>query len=107
VDERSRTRIAYSYAHRVIHTHTCTHTHTHTPLCVSSQELNPDFFDWNLVLIPHCSGDMFLGQHSKSAASTWQNSFAGHFIVDAVLKVCACACACACACGVSLNACTV
>ena len=44
--------------------------------------VNPDFYNWNLIQVPYCSGDIHAGQRNTSVNGYYQ---AGHLIFKAIL----------------------
>lgn len=55
--------------------------------CMLSNDpkINPTFHQWNKVLIPYCSGDVFVGRQLK-ANHPYRMPMLGHYIVVAVIK---------------------
>jgi len=47
---------------------------------------SPYMYDWNMVFVPYCSGDLHLGQVSVASSRTWGLVFNGHHIIEAVFK---------------------
>jgi hypothetical protein len=51
----------------------------------SNKLLNPDFYEWNHVFIPYCSGDLWSGTVTKPSPTTFNFYFSGHLNLAAVL----------------------
>lgn len=49
--------------------------------------MNPDFASWNQLLVPYCSGDLFMGQDLASNARAWGMQFSGFHIVHAAIAL--------------------
>lgn len=45
---------------------------------------NPDFYTWNRVFLPYCSGDVHSGTRMAPSAETWGFHFSGHNIIVAM-----------------------
>jgi hypothetical protein len=49
------------------------------PATLSSDSVaNPDFYNWNHVYIPYCSGDLHSGTRMTNSSETWGLHFSGH-----------------------------
>jgi len=51
----------------------------------TSAQFNPDYYNWNHVFVPYCTGDAHLGQHTTATVATWNLYFSGHLNVIAML----------------------
>lgn len=54
-------------------------------ILANSPTANPDFYNWNHIFVPYCSGDVHLGMQTAIVNSSFPFYFAGHNIVDAVI----------------------
>lgn len=58
-------------------------------LVSTNAETNPDFFSWNHIWIPYCSGDIWIGQEDAPInpfrAGADNYTFQGHLIMEAML----------------------
>jgi hypothetical protein len=52
--------------------------------------VNPDFYTWNHVFVPYCTGDVWVGMMNTSAnpwgSGTQQFFFSGHTILKTLVK---------------------
>lgn len=56
------------------------------------KSINPDFYSWNHIYVPYCSGDSWIGEQTTPINPFGGNTnetflFQGHLIVDAVVKL--------------------
>jgi len=57
-----------------------------TNLLSTSSSLNADYYNWNHVFIPYCSGDAHLGRITNNSTVTWGLYLSGHNNVIAMLS---------------------
>ena len=51
----------------------------------SDSRRNPYFLNWNRVVVPYCSGDLYSGRRPM-AMNPWNVSFTGHYIIKAIIQ---------------------
>lgn len=49
------------------------------------QDMNPDFYDWNMVFVPYCSQDLWVGTKKQVSDETFLLFFSGRHILDALV----------------------
>jgi hypothetical protein len=60
--------------------------HAPSDILSANSTTNPHFHNWNIIYVPYCSGDLWLGNNTNPSPTSWNLTFAGNQIFLAAIQ---------------------